>query len=311
MPYKKSNNNNAETLHLIVKVVWLLVLLLLVLSLIRSCQVCSERAAYRVIVRDKTGYLPENEDWDNIPDIKPPYDDDTLNLQESVSLEKYFPPIGDQGNKGTCVAWAVGYNLKTALNAIQNQWDSTMLRQPVNQTSPKDLFLSIPKALKGSGCSGSTFEPAFNVLTTKGVASMEVVPYQNLQGCSGIGVGDTLNRIAGFYRVTSDGDIPKLGELKAYLNDTIPLVIGARLGDQFMNWHNDEVIKQDTYNYTGMHAYHAIALVGYDDNRQAFRLRNSWGTSWGDEGSIWVDYAFFSREFCYVVFMAENENNNQ
>src|SRR4051794_14554322 len=40
------------------------------------------------------------------------------NLQTSVDLTSKFPPIGDQGQYGTCVAWAVAYNLKTALDGM-------------------------------------------------------------------------------------------------------------------------------------------------------------------------------------------------
>jgi len=296
---------NSKAFSTILKVVGILLILMIIACLVKTCAECN----YKAHIVDKTGYLPTNDDWDNIPNVEPPYyDDDTLNLPKQVSLERYFPPIGDQGEKGTCVAWATGYNLKTALNAIDGHWTKEKLEQPSNQTSPQDLWLSIPQMQKGEDCSGTGFEAAFNVLTSSGVASMEEVPYENLKGCDGIGMGDTTNRLLDYCFVTRNGDLPKVGELKAYLNDTIPLVIGAHLGDRFMRWKNDKVINYDTYNYTGMHAYHAMALVGYDDSRQAFRLRNSWGTDWGDKGSIWVDYGFFCREFCFVVFMAKNGN---
>jgi C1A family cysteine protease len=35
-------------------------------------------------------------------------------------------------------------------------------------------------------------------------------------------------------------------------------------------------------------------IAGYDDGRNAFLVMNSWGTSWGDKGFIWIDYHFFS-----------------
>lgn len=294
---------NTKTFSTILRVVWILVSVLAILSLVKSCAECS----FRAHIVDKTGYLPDNENWDNIPDVQPPYnDDDTLNLPDKVMLEQFFPPIGDQGNKGTCVAWASGYNLKTALNAIDSGWTAEMLTQPKYQTSPKDLWLCIPQEQKGSGCSGTGFESAFNALKSKGAASMAEVPYEHLQGCNGTGMGDTNNRVVSYYQVVNDGQLPNIGQLKSYIADTIPLVIGARLGDRFMRWRNDNVIAHDTYNYTGMHAYHAMVLVGYDDSRHAFRLRNSWGEKWGDKGSIWVDYNFFCNEMCYVVLMAKN-----
>jgi hypothetical protein len=41
------------------------------------------------------------------------------NLPSQVDLVSKFPPIGDQGNYGTCVAWAVAYNTKTAMSGMR------------------------------------------------------------------------------------------------------------------------------------------------------------------------------------------------
>src|SRR4051812_30000983 len=48
-------------------------------------------------------------------------------LPSSVDLTKYLPPIGDQGQYGTCVAWASGYNMKTALEAISGGLSTSQL----------------------------------------------------------------------------------------------------------------------------------------------------------------------------------------
>ena len=36
--------------------------------------------------------------------------------------------------------------------------------------------------------------------------------------------------------------------------------------------------------------YHAVVIVGYDDQRSAFKIANSWGTEWGIGGYGWIDY---------------------
>ena len=55
---------------------------------------------------------------DNIPEDIVIIDPDEKGLAKRVDLSMKFPPIGNQGNYGTCVAWATGYNMKTALDAI-------------------------------------------------------------------------------------------------------------------------------------------------------------------------------------------------
>jgi hypothetical protein len=97
---------------------------------------------------------------------------------------------------------------------------------------------------------------------------------------------------------------------KGYLAQGRPVVFGAKLGDRFIRWSNASPIGSDTYNDPGMeHANHAMVLVGYDDGKNAFRVRNSWGTNWGDNGSIWVDYDFFLNSFVFAAFVAQNSSS--
>jgi cathepsin L len=35
---------------------------------------------------------------------------------------------------------------------------------------------------------------------------------------------------------------------------------------------------------------HAVVIVGWDDAKGAWRVRNSWGTGWGENGNAWVKY---------------------
>jgi len=301
---------DTKTFKTILQVLVVILLLLILICVFKTCIECSPEHQRKKII-DRTGYLPDNENWDNIHNVIPPFHDNDLDsLPNRVSLENFFPPIGKQGNYGTCVAWAVGYNLKTALNAIDNHWTHEQLDSAIYQTSPKDLWLSIPRSQKGQSCEGTCFEPAFEALMSDGVATMQAVPYQNLGSCNGKKTGDSNNKLVSFSRVIADSVtlIPKTEQIKAYLNAGTPLVLGAKLGDRFMNWSSGDVINFDTYNSPEMmHAVHAMVLTGYDDSKNAFRVRNSWGKEWGDEGSIWVDYQFFSNSFCVAVFVAQNK----
>ena len=67
------------------------------------------------------------------------------NVPSSHDISQYLPPIGDQGNYGTCVAWALGYNLKTVLEAQDKGYNTNDLSDPGKRFSAKDLFLSIDK----------------------------------------------------------------------------------------------------------------------------------------------------------------------
>jgi C1A family cysteine protease len=39
---------------------------------------------------------------------------------------------------------------------------------------------------------------------------------------------------------------------------------------------------------------HAVAAVGYDDNKQMFIVRNSWGPDWGLAGYFMIPFAYLT-----------------
>lgn len=233
------------------------------------------------------------------------------NLPPSHSIVNRLPPIGDQGQYGTCVTWAAGYNLKTTLNAMDNNWTTTDLSSLSRQASPKDLFLAIPANLRGTNCNGTNFEPAFQQMIDRGVASLNTVPYTDMGNCNqspdaGATQEAANNRLSNFRKINMD-----VQEIKTYISQNRPIVFGARLSDNFMTWRSDQVItSHSTFDNVGMHAYHAMMVVGYDDSKGpngAFRVVNSWGTNWGDTGFIWIDYQFtVNPEFGMMGFVATN-----
>ncbi len=233
-------------------------------------------------------------------------------LPSSVDLSDYFPPIGDQGAYGTCVAWATGYNHKSFLEA----WDDNRRTSfsSSQMFSPKYLFWSIPSSQKGADCNGTGFEPAYDVMIANGIANMATTPYTNLGDCSNL-PSSTENTNAANYKIESYRQVNvEIKTLKQYLAQGRALSFGAKLGENFMAWNSADVLYDDTDTYNGQHAYHAMTLCGYDDskgNNGAFRVVNTWGTGWGDDGYIWVDYNFFvSGDFAFCAFAATNKFSN-
>ena len=50
---------------------------------------------------------------------------------------------------------------------------------------------------------------------------------------------------------------------------------------------------------------HAMCVIGYDDtvNGGSFRIVNSWGTGWGDNGYFWLSYKDFIRQVSKHMFL--------
>ena len=119
--------------------------------------------------------LVDNDDMSSVP-ATTNFGFGSDNLPASYNIIDKFPPIGDQGQYGTCVAWAVAYNTKTAINGIEKGYNASDLSSANKQFSPKDLFTAIADNLKGENCGGSNFEDALGVMQGRGVATMQTVP---------------------------------------------------------------------------------------------------------------------------------------
>ena len=57
---------------------------------------------------------------------------------------------------------------------------------------------------------------------------------------------------------------------------------------------------------------HAVALVGFDDNRSVFIVRNSWGEEWGDKGYFYMPYEFilnpqFASDFWTITKTSDSK----
>lgn len=55
---------------------------------------------------------------------------------------------------------------------------------------------------------------------------------------------------------------------------------------------------------------HAITIIGWDDNRNAWRVKNSWGREWGQEGYAWVSYNTNNIGVCTNWVKAKKVPNN-
>ena len=231
-------------------------------------------------------------------------------LPEKVSLEAFCPPRLNQGQQGSCVAWASAYAARSIVNnAATNQTPST-----ANAFSPSYLYNQIKL---GNDCQGSYLIRAMETMQKSGAAPFSKFAYDD-QDCSRPPTEEARAaaanfRIKGFQRLSaSDDPNSKVDMLamKQQLNQGAPVVIGMMVGGSFMQEmeHQEKWIPNDNdYQMAGFGG-HAMCVIGYDDFKfgkdGGFQIMNSWGTDWGKNGIAWVsypDFAFFAKE-AYAVY---------
>lgn len=231
-------------------------------------------------------------------------------LPERVTLESFAPPRLNQGQQGSCVAWASAYAARSIVN------NEATKQTPRTETafSPSYLYNQIKL---GNDCQGSYLVRAMETMQKGGVAPFSKFAYDD-QDCSRPPTDEAREaaknfRIKGFQRLSkSDDPESKVDMLamKQQLNQGAPVVIGMMVGGSFMQEMEGQekwVPNDMDYQMSGFGG-HAMCVIGYDDYKfgqdGGFQLMNSWGTDWGKNGLAWVsyrDFDFFAKE-AYAVY---------
>ena len=213
-------------------------------------------------------------------------------LPEAVSLLKFAPDRGDQGQQGSCVAWSSAYGAQTILFAAATHEDPNSIR-----FSPSYLYNQI----RLDGCQGSYIQRAMESMQRNGGVPLSQYPYDD-QDCerepssSDVQAGRR-NAIHGFTRLTNDNEEINVRAIKEHLAKDAPVVIGMMVGQSFMQ----DMMGQELWQPSGMDASqvgmggHAMCVIGYDDRKfgGAFQIMNSWTPKWGNNGVAWVKYRDF------------------
>jgi len=225
--------------------------------------------------------LMDEEDYDALPERDPLM---RGRLPEFIDLSSFFPAPGNQGDQGSCVGWAVGYALKTYQEAMEFNISSP---QEWDHFSPAFVFNSIKQ---GDDCSaGSRISDALEFVSNTGAVRMEDFPYQEAQ-C--LPPTDEILANARDFTIKSYRRLQREGMLFAIreaLSNEKPVVIAMRVFPSFEEWKGNGNYRHDP-DIEFQVDYHAVTIVGYDDDRRALKVINSWGAEWGDDGFFWMDY---------------------
>jgi len=230
-------------------------------------------------------------------------------LPDSVDLSSQCAPVNDQKSWAACTAFAVGdgaYNYE--LNRIYSPygWDLT---NPFNRVSPKYLYI-VSGELQGWPAGPSYFRYTGQVvsdLVDHGVATELNAPYDLIYSSSwsSMALADAQLLTIDRWDVVPCRSEGELRSMKIILaNQRTPIIMQTRLDGGFFNYEAGQV-----WNYEGPRkSGHAMVIVGYDESRQAFKVRNSWGEYWGDDGYAWIGYeTFLSGKALIDCWILEDE----
>lgn len=224
----------------------------------------------------------------SLPDEDVAEVDIEIDYPEAHDLSEFLPPVDSQGNQGSCVAWATGYYMKSFQENYENQ---------VNGEVGADVMLSpsfIFNQIKIQPCSGSQIADALELLKLSGTPQWNIMPY-NENDCS-LQPTDLQRFLAEENRIESyfylNGEI-LLEQTKAFLLQNKPVVIAIAIDRNYFGAKEEGVAVYRKFKKVD--GAHAMLVVGYDDAMNAFKVVNSWGQQWGNQGFVWIDYKAFEE----------------
>lgn len=217
-------------------------------------------------------------------------------LPLSVDLSASMPPAGNQGQQGSCVAWAVGYALKSYQENIERDWGANT---PETQFSPSYIYNQIKV---GSCLGGSYISQAYNLLQDQGCPTLATMPYD--QSTCSTSPSAEARAEAQRYRIASWNRVSTwpTDSIRTRLAGGAPVVIGMRIYTNFYYLRGDQIYDRVEGSWVGNHA---VCIVGYDDATSTYRVINSWGQGWGDQGYFRMTYDVF-KQITFEAYAAQD-----
>jgi C1A family cysteine protease len=204
-----------------------------------------------------------------------------LAIPQKVDLSGKCSLIEDQGDLGSCTAHALGCCLEFItgnkdLSRLFIYWNERYLEGNVNN----DVGATMRTGAKVCAKFGSSLESLwpynvkrFAAKPTKAVFS-EALKHKAIQYFA-------------LYGIQS---------MKVALSQGYPFGIGISVYESFNSGKvatTGKVPMPKTNE--SLLGGHAVAIVGYDETKQMFKARNSWGISWGLKGYFWIPYAYLGN----------------
>src|SRR5450759_572967 len=214
-------------------------------------------------------------------------------LGTSADLASQLPPVGNQWQQGSCVAWATSYYYKSWSEKQEHTgWN---LDNSWYEFSPSFMYNQI----NGGTDDGASFYDALSLLQNTGDVDIAAMPDNQYDY--------TLQPTAAQREAAKPYRIPSgwgylwnnqyygpystpnnIDSAKAWLSSGKPLVMGLPIYDDFPDYGwNPVELYYDYDESSSMAGGHAVCICGYDDNaypdgsnadhKGGFKMVNSWG----------------------------------
>lgn len=176
-------------------------------------------------------------------------------------------PVRNQASCGSCWAFSAVAAMESA-NAVAGKGLIDLSEQQLVDCDKKS-----------SGCRGGEMFNAFQYYQKNGACSRESYPYTARDGtCKDKTCTVVIPPISSYILVEKDNSDLIHSNLAA-----APLSLGICAGNTVWQFYSSGVVDSKS---CGSRLDHGVLLVGYCSVADAWKVKNSWGTGWGEKGFI-------------------------
>jgi len=202
--------------------------------------------------------------------------------------------IRNQGSCGSC--WAFG-TIGTFESLLKIKKDTTVDLSEQHLVSCNEWDW---------GCNGGFW--AHDMLMNPGAVLESEFPYV----ASDVACGGPYNypfKLGGWCYIDGENKIPNVDKIKEAILNYGPVCAAVYVGIAFQSYTGG-VFDKDESKSNGWFSCtcngqnqpnHGIILVGWDDSKSAWILKNSWGTGWGEDGYMFIKYEISLVGYAAVI----------
>lgn len=224
-----------------------------------------------------------------------------IKLPTSIDLSANCTPPKDQGQLGSCTAFATlagmeynekKYNANKTNSIFSERFTYYVTRVDILGWTTADSGAYVRSAIQAIVKYGACLSPSFPYNT-----DYTSVPPANVYNEA------QKYQVITYARFTERTNI---NDIKANLSAGFPTITGFTAFSNIWTAKNGVIPPPNNQVIGG----HAVLLVGYDDQKQMFKFKNSWGSSWGDKGYGYLPYVYYTLGYMSDIWSIYTQEVN-
>jgi len=218
-----------------------------------------------------------------------------VSVYTGLNITKYYKPVQETFEPSRVQGDIVNWKDKGAVTGVKNQgqcgscWSFSTTgsvegarfiagKGLVSLSEQNLVDCSVPEG--NQGCNGGLPSDAFDYTAQGGLDTEDNYPYKAVDQKCSFNSGNALQVNSAYKNVTIDATQMKLAVAQQ------PVSVGIEADQLVFQFYFGGVISK----YCGDSLDHGVLVVGYDviKGTEAYIVKNSWGSSWGDKGYVYI-----------------------